>query len=136
MDQVLDLGRRHRKRQAGHQTLLDSAAELFSEFGVARTTIDDIANAADVARQTVFNHFPYKEVLALELASDSVQAVAERAQALLEAGVPSMEVLQCAARQVLEAAIERGEVAVVVARELLHPDPERAERAMQLVPLQ
>lgn len=135
MDYVIALGRRQRKRQAVHERLLDSSKQLFRERGVGRTTVDDIAEAADVARQTFFNHFPYKEALALELASDGVQEVAQRAQALLESGTPALDVLERAAEWVFEAALAEGELAVVVARELLHSDPGRAHRAAQLVPL-
>jgi AcrR family transcriptional regulator len=135
VDYVIELGRRERKRRAVHQSLLDAALHLFSEHGVARTTVDDIAEAADVARQTVFNHFPYKEAFALELGAESIRRVAERAHVLLEAGVGALEVLQRCTLQILEISIEQGERAVVVARELLHPDAERAKRAADRVPL-
>lgn len=135
MDYVIEVGRRERKRQELHQNLLSAADSLFREQGVARTTVDDIAEAADVARQTVFNHFPYKEAFAIELSADGIDAIAQRAQALLDAGVPALEVLQHTAEWVLDLALSLGEVAVVVARELLHPDMERAARAGQRVPL-
>lgn len=131
----MELGRRERKRAAIHQGLLDAADTLFAERGVARTTVDDIAEAADVARQTVFNHFPYKEVFALELAADSISRVAQYAHALLEAGAPATEVLECVAERILDSALTQGERAVVVARELLHPDTERAARAAERVPI-
>lgn len=135
MDRVIDLDRRQRKRQALHQLLLDSAEELFLSRGVGKTTVEDIAEAADVARQTVFNHFPYKEALALELAADGVQKVAHQAHVLLEAGTPALDVLERVSRWLLDTAIERGELAVVVARELMHPDPDRAQRAREQLPL-
>jgi AcrR family transcriptional regulator len=135
MDYVVALGRRQRKRQAVHQRLLDIAQELYRERGIAATTVDDIAEAADVARQTFFNHFPYKEALAVELASEGIQDIAQHAQALLEAGVPALDVLRRAAELVLASALRDGELAVVVARELLHPDRERAGRAAQQFPL-
>lgn len=131
----MSLGRRQRNRQAVHDRVLDSARRLFGEAGVARTTVEDIAEAADVARQTVFNHFPYKEAMAIELAADGVQEVAHHAAALLESGLPSLDVLRCTAEAVLEQSLRDGELAVVVARELLHPDSERARRASDLVPL-
>jgi TetR/AcrR family transcriptional regulator, cholesterol catabolism regulator len=135
MEYVITLGRRERKREAIHQRLLDISEKLFRERGLTRTTVDDIAEAADVARQTFFNHFPYKEALALELVSQEVQEVAHRAQALLESGVSALEVLKQAADWVFEAALKDGELAVAVARELLHSDPGRATRAAQQVPL-
>ena len=135
MDFVIEIGRRQRKRQAMHQALLDVAQQLFQEHGVSRTTVDDIAEAADVARTTVFNHFPSKESIALELASDTMQRIAEAAQALLESGMPALDVLQTTARSILDASVSQGELSAAVARELLHSDPERSAHAHQLVPM-
>jgi AcrR family transcriptional regulator len=136
MRDILEMGRRQRKRQAVHDTLLQSADQLFRERGIAGTTVDDIAEAADVARQTVFNHFPYKEAFALELAAAGIRAIAQRAYALLEAGTPALDVLQSVSTWVIDLAVEEPEVTVVVARELLHSDAERAARAADHIPLQ
>jgi AcrR family transcriptional regulator len=135
MEYAVGPDRRQRKRQAIHQQLLDTAAELFRERGLGGTTIDDIAEAADVARQTIFNHFPSKEAFALELTSDGIAEVAARAQILLETGVPALEVLQRAAFWVLDTAVHDGELAVAAARELQHSDPVRAAHAAERLPL-
>jgi AcrR family transcriptional regulator len=55
------LDRRTRKRLATRQAISDVATRLFMERGFDRVTIDEIAEAADVGRMTVFNHFPRKE---------------------------------------------------------------------------
>jgi len=55
--------RRSRKRLAMRQGISDAATRLFSERGFDNVTVDDIAEAADVGRKTVFNHFPRKEDL-------------------------------------------------------------------------
>ncbi|HEY4454494.1 MAG TPA: TetR/AcrR family transcriptional regulator [Pseudonocardiaceae bacterium] len=54
------LSRRERKRIELHDQLYLAAVELFVERGFDATTMDDIADRADVARATVFNHFPQK----------------------------------------------------------------------------
>jgi AcrR family transcriptional regulator len=136
MDNIIEIGRRQRKRQALHESLLLVARELFRERGVAGTTMEDIAESADVARQTVFNHFPYKETLALEMASEGISQVAQRAQALLESGVPALEVLECSANWMLRTALDEPEIAGIVARELLHSDAERNCRAAEHVPVE
>ncbi len=59
MDQKDD--RRTRKRLATRQSISDTATRLFLQRGFDAVTIDDIAEAADVGRMTVFNHFPRKE---------------------------------------------------------------------------
>ena len=53
--------RRTRKRLATRQAISDAASRLFMARGFDRVTIDEIADAADVGRMTVFNHFPRKE---------------------------------------------------------------------------
>ncbi|QYE33549.1 TetR/AcrR family transcriptional regulator (plasmid) [Polymorphobacter sp. PAMC 29334] len=53
--------RRSRKRLATRQAISDAATRLFMERGFDRVTVDEIAEAADVGRMTVFNHFPRKE---------------------------------------------------------------------------
>jgi AcrR family transcriptional regulator len=53
--------RRSRKRLATRQGISDAATRLFIERGFDHVTVDEIADAADVGRMTVFNHFPRKE---------------------------------------------------------------------------
>ncbi|MGI4764445.1 MAG: TetR/AcrR family transcriptional regulator, partial [Janthinobacterium lividum] len=55
--------RRSRKRLATRQSISDAATRLFFERGFDRVTVEEIAEAADVGRMTVFNHFPRKEDL-------------------------------------------------------------------------
>ena len=55
------MDRRTRKRLATRQVISDVATRLFIERGFDRVTINEIADAADVGRMTVFNHFPRKE---------------------------------------------------------------------------
>ena len=43
------------------QGISDTATRLFFERGFDQVTVDEIAEAADVGRMTVFNHFPRKE---------------------------------------------------------------------------
>ena len=45
------------------QAISDTATLLFFQRGFDAVTIDEIAEAADVGRMTVFNHFPRKEDL-------------------------------------------------------------------------
>jgi AcrR family transcriptional regulator len=53
--------RRSRKRLATRQGISDAATLLFIKRGFDQVTVDEIAEAADVGRMTVFNHFPRKE---------------------------------------------------------------------------
>lgn len=52
--------RREAQRERMRARLLTAALELFAANGYEATTIDQIADRADVARQTVLNHYPHK----------------------------------------------------------------------------
>jgi len=54
------LTRRDRKRQDVSDRLYEAARTLFVERGFDATTVDEIAERADVARATVFNHYKNK----------------------------------------------------------------------------
>lgn len=54
-------GLRERKRAETRGAIVRAATRLFLERGVAKTSIDDIAAEAGVARRTYFLHFPSKE---------------------------------------------------------------------------
>ncbi len=77
-------GRRERSRRRMHDLLYTSALELFADQGYERTTVDQIAERADVARGTFFNHFQRKEDLVTEWArqrQDKLQAFIEKSLA-------------------------------------------------------
>jgi len=60
--------RSERRRQETADRIAEAAAALFGERGVAATTVSDICERADVARQTFFNHFATKQDVAQEIA--------------------------------------------------------------------
>lgn len=56
-------GRREQKVAATRRTILHTARTLFEQQGYAETTVEQIAQAADVAPRTFFRYFPTKESL-------------------------------------------------------------------------
>jgi TetR/AcrR family transcriptional regulator, cholesterol catabolism regulator len=64
------LTRRERQRETTRQRILDSALSLFRERGYADTSVDQIADRADVARRTLFNHFARKQDVLAAWASE------------------------------------------------------------------
>ena len=59
--------RTSRRKQRTHHQLLDAALEVLSEHGYEESTMTQIAERADVARKTLFNHFATKEDLVSEV---------------------------------------------------------------------
>ena len=70
-------GLRERKKRATRAAIHDAGMRLFAEQGFAGTTIDQIADAADVSRATVFTYFPSKEDIVFGDAPAAVEALAE-----------------------------------------------------------
>ena len=56
-------GLRERKKEQTRQLIAETARRLFSESGFDRVTVAEVARAAEVSEQTVFNYFPTKEDL-------------------------------------------------------------------------
>ena len=69
--------RRERRRRELHERILESAVALFEHTGFEGTTALEIANSADVAEKTFYNHFPTKQHLIEELAERSLQSSTE-----------------------------------------------------------
>ena len=84
------LGLRERKKQQTRQLIAETARDLFMERGFEQVTVAQIARAADVAEQTVYNYFPTKEDLVYwrleSFEQELLAAIRDRAP-----GVPVLE---------------------------------------------
>lgn len=98
-----ECSRRERKKQETHQRLLEAAWELFRARGYDNTAVEDITEAADVAKGTFFNYFENKEALLGEIVSWQVSTIAD--QVLSAEGMQTSAVAQI--KQVIVAVAER-----------------------------
>jgi TetR/AcrR family transcriptional regulator, cholesterol catabolism regulator len=73
---VAQLGRRERKKLDVQRRIRRAAAELIRLKGYEATTVEEIAERADVAKGTFFNHFPRKDSLLEALAEELLEEVA------------------------------------------------------------
>jgi AcrR family transcriptional regulator len=73
-------GRRERKKRQLRAHIYETARELFVKQGYEATTVAEIAQAADVAPATFFNHFSSKSAVLAEMTSE----VAEHLQGLVD----------------------------------------------------
>ena len=85
--------RRARKKAQTREQIRTVAHGLFAERGFDCVTIADVAAQADVAVQTVFNHFATKEELFFDGRADWVEAPAEAVRSRSE-GVPPLTALR------------------------------------------
>lgn len=84
-------GLRERKKAKTRQTIQEQALRLFVEQGYDETTVEQIAEAAEVSPSTFFRYFPTKEALVLR---DDYAAVLHAALAAQPADAPLGTVLR------------------------------------------
>ena len=68
-------GLRERKKRLLRQRLSDTATEMFLERGFDAVRVAEIAEACGVSEKTVFNHFPTKESLVLDLGETTLDSL-------------------------------------------------------------
>ena len=86
MLEVSGSGLRERKKARTRRLIADSAARLFAERGYERVTVTDVARAAEVAEQTVYNYFPTKE----QLVTDREEQIQDRLCDLIRSRPPGV----------------------------------------------
>ncbi|MEV6273782.1 helix-turn-helix domain-containing protein [Nocardia sp. NPDC051832] len=81
-------GLRERKKQQTRARIIEVALDLCDAHGFEATTVEQIADAADVSPRTVNRYFEIKEDIILGPVEDFGQAVAAKLRALPEFGNP------------------------------------------------
>jgi AcrR family transcriptional regulator len=117
---------RERKKQQTRAALVEGAARLFAEKGYDKTTVADIAAAADVSTRTFFTYFRAKEDVLFAGTDERLRAIAE-AVAAVKAGSP-LEAMQRIVERVLAASDDlpsSNRLAIVLAK------PELQAHALQ-----
>jgi TetR/AcrR family transcriptional regulator, mexCD-oprJ operon repressor len=105
--------------------ILDGAARIFAVQG-EQASMNDVAEAAGVARATVYRYFPNREALLDELARAAVDDVDAR---LASARIDEVAPEEGIARAV-RALVDVGDSFVLLARERRRSDQERFERRL------
>lgn len=58
--------RQERRKEQTKNKIIETAIKLFSDQGFESTTMEQIAEQTDIARKTLYNHFPMKEAILSE----------------------------------------------------------------------
>ena len=85
MTTVIKQSRRERKKATARSQIIAAAIELFSRHGIENVTVEQIAEAADIGKGTVYNYFTTKEDIVVAFMADlerRVQAGLHRLAAL------------------------------------------------------
>jgi len=122
-------GLRDRRKIRQREAIVDGAIRLFDERGIDATTMDDIAEAVEVSRATVFNYFPYKEAILVEIGARLVADIAEQAATRQPRSI--RHALYDLADGIAMVAERHPGVVPSIAREMTHPDPKRRDYAAE-----
>ncbi|MFF4157474.1 TetR/AcrR family transcriptional regulator [Streptomyces sp. NPDC001678] len=94
-------GLRERKKRQTRQHISDIATGLFLEHGFVTVTIADIASAAEVSVNTVYNYFGSKEDLFLDREDDAVEWLASVVRGRRAGESPATAVLRALRAEVV-----------------------------------
>lgn len=110
-----------RRRQALQErvaaAIVEAAVQVLAQQG-EQVSMTDVANAAGVARATVYRYFPSREALLTHVADIAVADAAERLASARIAEVPPEEGVTRAVRALADV----GEPFIVLARERVRPN--------------
>jgi AcrR family transcriptional regulator len=68
---------------AGRERMLDAAESCLGRFGLAKTTVEDVAQAAELSRATVYRQFGNRDGLLLAVAARDAERTAGEAELFL-----------------------------------------------------
>ncbi|GAB2566087.1 hypothetical protein Aab01nite_46710 [Paractinoplanes abujensis] len=121
-------GLRERKKAKTRATIRDVAMRLFTSQGYAATTVEQIAEAAEVSPSTFFRYFPTKEDVVVTDDYDPLILEAIRAQ---PPEVPVVDAVLSGMRQVFEHLTEEEWESEQRRQELFRTVPELLARQLQ-----
>jgi AcrR family transcriptional regulator len=75
-----------RRKEHSKEDVRKAAWELFSQFGVDKVSMMDIARKAGVSQATIYNNFGSKEALAREFVTTMVESLVSRVQEIVAPG--------------------------------------------------
>jgi AcrR family transcriptional regulator len=119
--EVAATGLRERKKIRTRKAIRDNAMRLFAEQGYSATTIDQIAEAADISPSTFFRYYATKEAVVLTDDLDDLMISALRSA---PPDLSAMEVMRWAFAQSLSRLSPEAQLFEVTRQSLINSEPE------------
>lgn len=130
----MTLSLRDVKRSLTEQTIVEKALTLFKERGFAQVSVRQIAKAALVSEKTVFNYFPYKELIVVAGMQPVLTTFMDEIQRQIDAITDPTEVLRNFGLNLAELCTADPEVGAIVMVELLTQDAARQTLMLRYIP--
>ncbi|MBN1843011.1 MAG: TetR/AcrR family transcriptional regulator [Deltaproteobacteria bacterium] len=80
------------------ESILDTAKKMFGRYGLQKTTLDEIARMARVAKATIYNYFGSKDQVYLEVLRREIDDVIKKESASVDKVVSPADKLRTLAR--------------------------------------
>ena len=116
----IELSRRERKKEETKERIFKAALKLFKQKGFDATTVDEIAERADIAKGTFFNYFPRKEAVFGYLSETWVEEAEQKLETIMSTPGLAGERIRDVFVDLAAFYEEDRELAKWVAREWLH----------------
>jgi TetR/AcrR family transcriptional regulator, cholesterol catabolism regulator len=110
------------------EQILESAAQLIREKGFHAASMQDIADAVNLQKASLYHHFSSKQEILLALLDQALDLLIERITAVLSLKTPSDEKLRLAMQVYLGSLDEYAALAAVLLLEHRSLDPEYHDR--------
>ena len=123
--------RRERRKAEVRNRILEAASELFEVNGFHATTVAEIAERADVATKTFFNHFATKQAVVQELAHYSIAKLLDDIGTIRAQAPTARERLIIFFDQIAEAAVEAGPMHRELLTEIIHSASSAPDQSVQ-----
>jgi TetR/AcrR family transcriptional regulator len=86
--------RRERERSARHEVIMAGARELFFAKGFNATTMDEIAQRAELSKGALYLYFPSKEALYATVMNEGLTILFDRIEAAFQLNLPPDQLLR------------------------------------------
>ena len=118
-----NLSRRERKKQETRDRILSVARKMIENQGFGATTLEQIAEGADVSKATFYNYFPNKTELLEAILAIETEAVARRIAGEWDDSASPLSVMRRAMDMVFSGESSLSPISQrIVLEYLLHPD--------------
>jgi len=91
------------RREASREAITGAAQRLFAEYGFAAVTVDQIAQAAGLAKGAVYHHFPSKEAIFEAVFERTSSALQQEVRSVAAASSDRLKAIAAGARAYFEA---------------------------------
>lgn len=108
------VGREQEYGTVTKQEILEAAAQIFSEKGFHATSMQDIADAVNLKKASLYHHIDSKQKVLLEILDQALDIVIAEVKQATEGGYPTPDKIRRAIRTYLNTLTVRKEIAAVL----------------------